>query len=268
MKSSLDVNYVRINGINIRYIDQNQNREPVLFIHGLGGSIESWNYNIGPMSSRNLRIVALDLPGFGLSDSPKINYSINFYSEYVVKFLQTIGIDRNISIIGSSLGGQIGAEIAIKNNVPVTKLVLISPAGVPPKSFKGTPTLRRYLSILQAKSFEELKNILTSLADGPVKESYAKIIFERLSRPGAKEAFVSALKESSRAPRFTKNIRKSSAKIFVLWGREDKMIPLKFIRPFVKQSNCRILIIEHCGHRPHVSHSRLFNSTVYNFIRE
>ena len=220
------------------------------------------------MSSRNLRIIALDLPGFGLSDSPKIKYSINFYSDYVAKFLQTIGIDRNISIIGSSLGGQIGAEMAIKNNVPVTKLVLISPAGVPPKSFKGTPTLRRYLSILQAKSFEELKKILTSLADGPVKDSYAKIIFERLSRPGAKEAFVSALKESSRAPRFTKNIRKSSAKIFVLWGREDKMIPLKFIRPFVKQRNCRILIIEHCGHRPHVSHSRLFNSTVYNFIRE
>ena len=38
MKSSLDANYVRINGINIRYIDQNQNQEPVIFIHGLGGS--------------------------------------------------------------------------------------------------------------------------------------------------------------------------------------------------------------------------------------
>jgi 2-hydroxy-6-oxonona-2,4-dienedioate hydrolase len=136
MKSSLDVNYVRINGINIRYIDQNQNQEPVLFIHGLGGSIESWNYNIGSMSSRNLRIVALDLPGFGLSDSPKINYSINFYSDYVVKFLQTIGIDRNISIIGSSLGGQIGAEMAIKNNVPVTKLVLISPCRCPSEIFQ------------------------------------------------------------------------------------------------------------------------------------
>jgi pimeloyl-ACP methyl ester carboxylesterase len=108
-KSPLDVNYVRINGINIRYIDQNQNREPVLFIHGLGGSIESWNYNIGPMSSRNLRIVALDLPGFGLNDSPKIKYSTNFYSDCVAKFLQTIGLDRDISIIGSSLGGQIGA---------------------------------------------------------------------------------------------------------------------------------------------------------------
>jgi 2-hydroxy-6-oxonona-2,4-dienedioate hydrolase len=167
-KSPLDVNYVRINGINIRYIDQNQNREPVLFIHGLGGSIESWNYNIGPMSSRNLRIVALDLPGFGLSDSPKIKYSTNFYSDCVAKFLQTIGLDRDISII-SSLGGQIGAEMAIKNNVPVTKLVLISAAGVPPKSFKGTPSLHRYLSILQAKSFEEVKNICRRWLMGPLK---------------------------------------------------------------------------------------------------
>lgn len=268
MKPPLNVNYLRIDGINIRYVDQNQNQKPVLFIHGLGGSIESWNYNIGPMSSRNLRIVALDLPGFGLSDSPKIKYSINFYSDLVAKFLQTIGIDRNVSIIGSSLGGQIGAEMALKNNVLVSQLVLISPAGVPPKSFKGTSSLRRYLNIIQAKSIEEVKNILTDVADGSVKDSYAKIIFERLSKPGAKEAFVSALKESSRAPRFTKNMGKISAKIFVLWGREDRMIPLKFIQPFVNQSNCRILIIEHCGHRPHVSHPRLFNSIVYNFIRE
>jgi len=268
VKPILDVNYTRIEGINIRYIDQNQNQEPVLFIHGLGGSIESWNYNIEPMSARNLRIIALDLPGFGLSDKPRIKYSINFYSDCVVKFLHTIGIDRNVSIIGSSLGGQIGAEMAIKNSVLVSKLVLISPAGASPKSFKGTPSLRKYSKILRAKSFEEVKNILMSLDDRSIADSYSKIIFERLSSPGAKEAFVSALKESSSAPRFTKNIGKSSAKIFVIWGREDRMIPVKFIQPFIKQSNCRVLIIEHCGHRPHVNNPRLFNSTVYNFIRE
>ena len=112
-----------------------------------------------------------------------------------------------------------------------------------------------------------MKNILSSLSDGTVKDSYAKIIFERLSRPGAKEAFVSALKEVADVPRFTKNIGKSTPRS-LFYGAERHDDPLKFIRPFVKQNNCRILIIENCGHRPHVSHPRLFNSSVYNFIRE
>jgi 2-hydroxy-6-oxonona-2,4-dienedioate hydrolase len=268
MQDSLDTKYLMVDGINVRYVDQNENGQPVIFIHGLGGSIDSWNNNIRQLSSNGLRIIALDLPGFGLSDKCKTIYSIEFYADFVRRFLEAIGVNRKVSIIGSSLGGQIAAEIAIRNKESVSNLVLISPAGASPKSFKGTRSLRKYLKILRARSSEEIKEIMTSLDEKPVEDSYAKSILERLSIPGAKAAFVSALKESSRAPRFTKYIANTKAKVLVIWGKEDNMIPVKYATPFIKIPNCRLLVIEGCGHRPHVEKPNLFNSTAYDFICE
>lgn len=261
-----DFKYVLVDGIKIRYIDQNKNGHPVIFIHGLGGSIESWDNNIRQLISSELRIVALDLPGFGLSDKPKTRYSIEFYANFVTRFLEAIGVDRKVSLIGSSLGAQIAAEIAIRKSGIVSKLVLISPAGAAPRSFKGTPSLRKYVKILRAKSAEGIKKVLSSLDNIPVEDSYANVILERLSIPGAKAAFVSALNESSRAPRFTKYIANTDLTVLVIWGKEDKIIPVRYAKPFINIPNCRLLIIERCGHRPHVERPKLFNSAVYDFV--
>lgn len=262
----LDFKYLIVNGIKIRYIDQNKNGHPVIFIHGLGGSIENWGNNIGQLISSELRIIALDLPGFGLSDKSKTRYSIEFYANFVTRFLEAIGVYHKVSLIGSSLGGQIAAEIAIRNSGIVSKLVLISPAGAAPRSFEGTPSLRKYVKILRAKSSEEIKEILSSIDNIPVEDSYANVIHNRLSIPGSKAAFLSALNESSRAPRFTKFIANTDLTVLVIWGKEDKIIPVRYAKPFINMPNCRLLIIERCGHRPHVERPKLFNSIVYDFV--
>ncbi len=268
MQICLAPKYIKVDDFKVRYVDNGKEAQPVIFIHGLGGSIDSWNANMNQLAYHNLRIVALDLPGFGWSDKQKIKYSIDFYANFVKRFLYILRIKSKISIIGSSLGGQIGAEIAIRNKNAISKLILISPAGASPRSFRGTPSLREYLTILQAKSPKEVKEIMSSLDNKPVDNFFAKSIFERLSMPGSKAAFVSALKESSRAPRFIKKIASIKAEILVIWGKEDNIIPVKFSEPFIKLPNCRLLIIEHCGHRVHIEKPNLFNSTAYNFICE
>ena len=120
------------------YVDAGSGH-PVLLIHGLGGSIESWTNNIGELA-KSLRVIAVDLPGFGLSDKPKMNYTIKFYREFVVRFLKRLQLGQ-VSIVGSSLGGQVAAESAIKRHSLMKKLVLISPAGALPHSFDGSPAL-------------------------------------------------------------------------------------------------------------------------------
>lgn len=268
MENPLVTKYIKVNDFNVRYVDNGKESQPVIFIHGLGGSIESWNSNLIKLAHHNLRIIALDLPGFGCSDKHKIRYSVDFYANFVKLFLDALKIKRNLTIIGSSLGGQIGAEIAIRNENAISKLVLISPAGASPRSFRGTPSLRNYLKILKAKSSREVKELLSSLDNRPVNNFFVKSTFERLLMPGAKAAFVSALKESSKAPRFIKKIASIKVKILVLWGKEDNIIPMKYSKPFVKLPNCRLLLIEYCGHRVHIEKPNLFNSTVYDFICE
>jgi pimeloyl-ACP methyl ester carboxylesterase len=261
-----DLKFTKIDNLLVRYLDKNKSGIPLLLLHGLGGSIESWSNNINFLSTK-FRIIALDLPGFGLSDKPKISYSIKFYMSFLEKFIKRIKLNH-LFIIGSSLGGHIAVEFALKNRKMVDKLILISPAGSLPKSFKGTIELKRYVSIVNARSSRDIGRILTSIDTSMVNPSYADITFKRLSLPGAKEAFISALKGSARAQRYNNQLEKIDTSMLLIWGKKDRMIPLKFIRPFMEHGNSRIIIFENCGHRPHVENPRLFNKVVKNFLIE
>ena len=261
-----DFKFITIDNVLIRYTDKNQKGFPLFLIHGLGGSIESWTNNI-EFLSKKFRIIAFDLPGFGLSDKPKVSYTINFYVNFLEKFIKKLKINH-LFLIGSSLGGHIAVEFTIKNRKIVDKLILISPAGCLPKSFKGTPSLKRYIKIVDAKSSNDINRILTSIDNSLVDRSYANIMYKRLSMPGAKDAFISALKGSANAPRYNNKLAKINTNMLLIWGKEDKMIPLKYIRPFMEHGNSRIIIIENCGHRPHVENPKLFNKIVKDFLME
>lgn len=261
-----DLKFTRINNVHVRYLDRNRSGIPLLLLHGLGGSIESWTNNINSLSTK-FRVIALDLPGFGLSDKPKLNYSINFYVSFVDAFIKRIKLSH-LFIVGSSLGGHVAVEFTLRNRKIVDKLVLISPAGSLPKSFKGTKELKRYISIVNAKSQKDVSRILTSIDNSMVNSSYADAIYKRLSLPGAKEAFISALKGSANAPRYNNKLERIKIDTLLIWGKEDRMIPLRFIRPFMEQGKSRIIILERCGHRPHVENPRLFNKVVKDFLLE
>lgn len=261
-----DFKYITIDNVLIRYTDKNQKGFPLFLIHGLGGSIESWTNNI-EFLSKKFRIIAFDLPGFGLSDKPKVSYTINFYVNFLEKFIKKLKINH-LFLIGSSLGGHIAIEFTMRNRTIVDKLILISPAGCLPKSFKGTPSLKRYIKIVDAKSSNDINRILTSIDNSLVDRSYANIMYKRLSMPGAKDAFISALKGSANAPRYNNKLAKINTNMLLIWGKEDKMIPLKYIRPFMEHGNSRIIIIENCGHRPHVENPKLFNKIVKDFLME
>ena len=261
-----DFKFITIDNVLIRYTDKNQKGFPLFLIHGLGGSIESWTNNI-EFLSKKFRIIAFDLPGFGLSDKPKVSYTINFYVNFLEKFIKKLKINH-LFLIGSSLGGHIAIEFTMRNRTIVDKLILISPAGCLPKSFKGTPSLKRYIKIVDAKSSNDINRILTSIDNSLVDRSYANIMYKRLSLPGAKDAFISALKGSANAPRYNNKLAKINTNMLLIWGKEDKMIPLKYIRPFMEHGNSRIIIIENCGHRPHVENPKLFNKIVKDFLME
>lgn len=259
----MDYQFLQVGKLRIRHVDAGSG-EPVILMHGLGGSIESWTNNIDGLA-KSMRVIAIDLPGFGLSDKPKMNYTIRFYRDFVVRFLKQLQLDQ-VSMVGSSLGGQVAAEVAISRPSLVKKLVLISPAGALPRAFKGTPALWRYVRVINAKSVQQVKQVLFAVDSKPVDDSYAQLVYEKMSMPDAKEAFLSALAGSAKAPRLNNRLNKIRAPTLLLWGKEDYMIPVKFVEPFVKMKNCRIVMLENCGHRPHFERPELFNKIVAEFL--
>src|SRR3954451_9395691 len=99
----------------------------IVFIHGLSGSWQNWLENL-PHFARTHRVVAMDLPGFGASEMPAEKISINGYARTVDALLDGMGIEKAV-VVGNSMGGFIGAELAIRSGTTVDRLVLVSAAG-------------------------------------------------------------------------------------------------------------------------------------------
>ena len=119
---------VEINGSKIHYLEEGNSENILLLLHGLGASAERWEYVI-PLFAKKFRVIVPDLIGFGYSDKPMVDYTTDYFSEFLYKFVDKLGIN-DLNIIGSSLGGQIAAEFIINHDVNVRKLVLVSPSGV------------------------------------------------------------------------------------------------------------------------------------------
>ena len=88
----MDKKWICVNGIKIRYFESGQGHPAhVLFIHGLGSSADVW-LNTPNVFSSNFHTICLDLPGFGASDKPLMDYTIEKFTEIVTEFVKQIGI--------------------------------------------------------------------------------------------------------------------------------------------------------------------------------
>jgi pimeloyl-ACP methyl ester carboxylesterase len=65
----------------------------LVLVHGLGAFAERWEHVI-PELSKKYTVIAPDLPGFGYSDKPSLDYTPQFFAEFLSDFLETIGKNR------------------------------------------------------------------------------------------------------------------------------------------------------------------------------
>ena len=261
--------FTDVMNLKVRYAESGVGADHVLLIHGLGGSAESWKNNIDVLG-RHFHVFAPDLIGFGHSDKPKMRYTVKTFTNFLTDFLDAIGLKKT-NVVGSSMGGQVAAEFAIGYPNKVEKLVLISPAGIPPKSFKGTKELKSYVRMFDAKDMEDIRKAVSPVdaVRTSVTEEYVKSVYQYTMMDGAKHAFMSSLKESASAPRLANRLNSIKAKTLVIWGKDDRLIPVKYCEPFItKMENCKLLLIEKCGHRPHAEKPDLFNKVVIDFLEE
>jgi pimeloyl-ACP methyl ester carboxylesterase len=124
--------FVPVDGLKIRYLEEG-NGPAVILLHGasLGSSADVWERNISPLASHDLRAIAFDQPGFGLSENPK-DYSVAYRSRFILQFMDGLGIKKG-SLVGHSLSGAIAVSLAFDHPDRISKvLVLASGSLLPP----------------------------------------------------------------------------------------------------------------------------------------
>jgi len=114
--------------IHIAYMDEGKGAHTFLFIHGLANYAPVWKYQMQGLSKTN-RCIAIDLPGNGYSSRGDYPYTLFFYAESIVRFIEKMEL-KNVVLCGHSLGGQIALVIALRYPHLIHKLSLIASAGL------------------------------------------------------------------------------------------------------------------------------------------
>ena len=256
--------FVEINGNKIRYLESGSSKKTLVLVHGLGASSERWQYVL-PFFEKEFHVLVPDLIGFGYSDKPIADYTIDFFSNFLEKFLISLNIEQT-NIIGSSLGGQIAAEYTSSHSQNVDKLILVSPSGIMKKS---TYALDEYIMAALYPNEQSAKNAFETM-DGSGKKIPMKIIngfVSRMKLPNAKFAFMSTLLGLKNCELITKKLENISSSTLVIWGSDDPVIPITFANDFVSSiDNCSFLEMSNCGHTPYVQEPELFASRVLEFL--
>jgi len=259
----MTVKTTEIDGNKIRYFEKGTTKHTLLLLHVLGASAERLEYVI-PLFAKKFKVIVPDLIGFGYSDKPMVDYTTDYFAEFVSKFVNKVGI-KELNVIGSSLGGQIAAESIINHDVNVKKLVLVSPSGVMKHS---TPALDVYISAALYPNTDSALNAFQAMSGRKkIDEKIVSGFVERMQLPNAKMAFMSTLLGLSNSQIITEKLQLITIPTLIVWGENDPIIPIEYAQSFVSGINdCRFYKMTGCGHVPYAEKPNVFFQIVSDFL--
>jgi pimeloyl-ACP methyl ester carboxylesterase len=274
--------YVEVDGrwSNVIELDGDPAR-PVVFIHGLSGSWQNWLENLPHFAAAGHRVIAFDLPGFGESPMPRGKISIAGYGRFVDALLSRLEVGPAV-VVGNSMGGFIGAELAIQFPARVERLVLVSAAGL-------TVEYQRSERVLGVLKFGE--NLITAWAGwvGSRSDALARrprtrrllmgfvvhrpdllpaaLISEQI-RSSGRPGFVDALDALTDYP-IRDRLGRIGCPTLIVWGTHDHLIPVRDADEFTRLiPGARKVVWPGTGHMPMLERPDAFNALVDAFVAE
>ncbi len=276
----MDAKYLTINSCKIRYFD-NEKSGPVLFLsHGVGASSEFWEELI-TLQDNAFRMIAWDYPGHGRSDflNDK-DYRLDVFAQYAWQLLDHLKIN-NATLIGNSLGGAVSLRMLKLKESRVDKLVLLNAAML------GNDAPRPF----RLMTIPVLGEIMTKSADMAYKQQIAAIfaksyqvtdkmpavIKRNVSRPGAQAAFLATIRLCTSFGGQSKSLVNEAHQILstikkptlFIHGKEDRVIPVSHSeQAHALTPNSKLMIMQDCGHTPHVEKPHALLQALKEFIRD
>ncbi|MFC1538135.1 alpha/beta fold hydrolase [Candidatus Latescibacterota bacterium] len=265
---------IDLDGCSTHYIEKGEG-EPVILLHGFFYDSYLWATNIDILAQK-FKVYALDLWGFGYSSRESLDYGYQLYADQVLKFMDSLGIEC-ASILGQSMGGGTAIIFCLQHSQRVNKLLLVDSAGMPnplPISAKiiNLPWVGEFLFGLQSNTVRK-----KFLGENWIynKELLTENYFENVTRfhkiKGTTKAMLKILRKNFF---FTlsdeiHNLGQEDVPILIVWGREDKGVPLQSgheMHRILKGS--RLEIFDNAGHIPNFECSDKFNQLAVDFLQE
>ncbi len=249
---------------------------PVLFVHGLGGSWRNWLENIPHFADRH-RVVAIDLPGFGLSPAPPEPVSMASYGSFLLRFANAVGLSSETALIGHSMGGFISTEAVLEDPGRFRCLVLASAAGVSFATMRDSRKaalgllIRLILPIANQRVERNLgrQRLRTASFAGVIAHPNLirrEILWElgsyAVNSPSLIEAAYALAGYDTR-----EQLPKIDLPTLIVWGEQDRLVPVNAAWEYNRRiAGSELSIIHDCGHMVELERPARFNSEVEQFI--
>ncbi|MET4047576.1 MULTISPECIES: alpha/beta fold hydrolase [unclassified Rhodococcus (in: high G+C Gram-positive bacteria)] len=265
----------------LRYVDVGDG-PPIVLVHGLLGSNESWAGQIERLSARH-RVIAPDLFGHGRSDKPSGDYSLSSHAATIRDLLEHLNI-KSASMVGHSLGGGIVMQAVYLFPGLVERLVLVSSGGL------GTEVSL----LLKAATLPGSELVLPVLASDWVRKNAESVMGQLHKwglpvRPGAsmaetwrsfksvsdrqtREAFLASTRAVVGPRGQTVSAKQHFEKFesipsLLIWGGKDRMIPASHADNIRREvPNSRVEIFSDAGHFPQLDEPDLFFRVLDEFL--
>ncbi len=261
---------IRLDDAAIHYVDRGQGR-PLVLIHGLGGRIYNFRYNI-PVLSEHLRVVALDLKGFGYSERPAAgDYSLTAQARLVGELMDRLGIAR-AAVLGHSMGAAIALRLAATCPEKVDRLILVGsapPNGMVPR-FAASLPLRPLLRLGAALVLHQPRVRERVLRQGFYDPAFlSPEVLEEFRRSasirGSTNAIASLLSDAARDEPV--DLSRVSQPVLLLWGEGDRWTDLRLARWLADElPDARLQVIDRARHMVLEERAEEANEAILAFL--
>jgi pimeloyl-ACP methyl ester carboxylesterase len=250
-----------------------------LMLHGMGGHLENFAYNVVPVAeAARSRVYAIDLLGHGMNSRPKRNYSFGGMIDHAVGFMDAVGA-KKFNVVGLSLGGMIASWIAIKHPDRINKMILTTTFGLHLDGMKDEDVDSNFqrvkesnLRVMKTPTLDTVRDRLRPLAHNPaaVSEEMVATRHHIYTQPDA-EAATKAFVENLHAERWdyvltNERLKKVSAETLIVWGEHNNP-PVAVAEQAAKViPMARLHVCPDSGHWPHVEAKGEYNRVVAEFL--
>jgi pyruvate dehydrogenase E2 component (dihydrolipoamide acetyltransferase) len=228
---------------SLRYAKRGSGEETVILIHGFGGDLDNWLFNIDALGEK-ATVYALDLPGHGQSAKKVDKPGLAALTGAVASFMDKLGIG-SAHLLGHSMGGAIAMQLAAEQPSKVKSLTLICSAGLGPE-------IGSYVeNYVAAQGRKDLKPVLEQLfAD---KSLVSRQLVEDVLKYKRLDGVEAVLKSLSAAlfgggKQLDQPGQKLAGKLppsLVIWGKEDQIIPAAHASNL---PGAKVHVLEGAGH--------------------
>lgn len=243
--------------------------EPVILLHGFGESLLSWRAVFDRLAGR-MDVVAVDLPGFGLSDKPASGYSTDSLALIVLRAMDALGMER-AWVVGHSLGGAVATAVAANAPTRVRGLVLVAPAIVPARwtepdgalASGGAEAVRAVIS-----RYEAVRARFLSVHDPAwLAEDEGALAYTTASDPAYLVSTDAVLKEFDFTYLTPTVARRLTMPLMLFWGELDTTVPVSMGRRLIPLlPHAEFVSLPRTWHRPQVERPDEVAAAIESFL--